>query len=53
MKKWILMLITLVLTVNVVSYGAAKKKVASNSNTPQKVAENFINGYAVIKIIGF
>ena len=47
MKKWILMLITLVLTVNVVSYGAAKKKVASNSNTPQKVAENFINGYAV------
>ena len=47
MKKWILMLITLVLTVNVVSYGAAKKKVASNSNTPQKVAENFINGYAI------
>ena len=47
MKKWILMLITFVLTVNVVSYGAAKKKVASNSNTPQKVAENFINGYAV------
>ena len=43
MKKWILMLITLVLTVNVVSYGAAKKKVASNSNTPQKVAENFIS----------
>ena len=43
MKKWILMLITFVLTVNVVSYGAVKKKVASNSNTPQKVAENFIN----------
>ena len=47
MKKWILMLITLVLTVNVVSYGAAKKKVASNSNTPQKVAENFVNGYSI------
>ena len=41
------MIITLILTVNVVSYGATKKKVASNSNTLQKVAENFINGYAV------
>ena len=47
MKKWILMLITLILTVNVVSYGAAKKKIASNSNTPQKVAENFVNGYSI------
>ncbi len=48
MKKLILMLITLILTVNVVSYGATKKKVASNnSNTPQKVAENFVNGYSI------
>ena len=47
MKKWILMLITLILTVNVVSYGAAKKKVASNNNTPQKVAEDFVNGYSI------
>ena len=47
MKKLILMLVTFILTLNVISYSAAKKKVASNSNTPQKVAENFINGYAV------
>ena len=38
MKKLILMLVTFILTLNVISYSAAKKKVASNNNTPQKVA---------------
>ena len=47
MKKLILMLVVFISTLNTISYGATKKKVASNSNTPQKVAENFINGYAI------
>ena len=47
MKKLILMLVVFISTLNTISYGATKKKVASNSNTPQKVAENFVNGYAI------
>ena len=48
MKKLILMLVTFILTLNTISYGATKKKVVSNnSNTPQKVAENFVNGYSI------
>ena len=48
MKKLILILIVFILTLNTVSYGASKKKAVSNSNaTPQKVAENFVNGYSV------
>ena len=47
MKKLILMLVTFILTLNAISYSATKKKVASNSNTPQKVAENFVNGYSI------
>ena len=47
MKKLILMLVVFISTLNTISYGATKKKVASNSNTPQKVAENFVNGYSI------
>lgn len=47
MKKLILMLVVFISTLNTISYGATKKKVASNSNIPQKVAENFVNGYAI------
>ena len=41
------MLVVFISTLNTISYGATKKKVASNSNTPQKVAENFVNGYSI------
>ena len=34
MKKLILMLVVFISTLNTISYGATKKKVASNSNTP-------------------
>ncbi len=34
MKKLILMLVASILTLNMVSYGVAKKKVVSDSNTP-------------------
>ena len=47
MKKLILMLVVFISTLNTISYGATKKKVASNSNTSQKVAENFVNGYSI------
>jgi len=47
MKKLILMLVVFISTLNTISYGTTKKKVASNSNTPQKVAENFVNGYSI------
>lgn len=38
MKKLILMLVAFILILNTISYSATKKKVASNNNTPQKVA---------------
>lgn len=46
MKKFILMLVTLILMVNVASYGATKKKIARRTeSTPQSVAEKFLNGF--------
>lgn len=44
MKKFILILVTLILTVNVTSYGASKKKTVTQTS-PQSIAEKFLNGF--------